>query len=89
MLYPKLDRFEIYHRQTDEARDCLAVEIFILAMEKITPMWQIYLPKIYIQFLVKALLFNFFIFKWYYIIIAINKKYFLTFFITFLPNFSS
>ena len=37
MLYPKLDGFEIYHRQIDEARDCLAVEIFIiLATEKIT-----------------------------------------------------
>ena len=90
MLYPKLDRFEIYHRQTDEARDCLVVEIFvILAMEKKSPMWQMYLPKSYIQILVKAFFYStFFIFKWHNIIIAINKKYFLTLFIIFLPNCS-
>ena len=88
MLYPKLDRFEMYHRQTDEARNCLVVENFItLATEKMTPMWQIYLPKSYIQFLVKAFLFSFFIFKWYYIIIAINKKYFSNLFYYFFTQF--
>ena len=55
MLYLKLGRFEIYHGQTDEARDCLVVEFFIiLATKKITSMWQMYLPNSYNQFLIKA-----------------------------------
>ena len=63
MLYPRLDSFEIYHRQTDEARDHLVVEFFIiLAMEKLA-LWQIYLPKSYNQFLVTASFIQLFYFQ--------------------------
>ena len=41
----------MHHRQTDGARDWLVVEIvIILASEKVTPMWRMYLPKGYNQF---------------------------------------